>query len=154
MTDNATIRDAVPGDGEALLSLVRDHARYEKSEASISQAQLLQVLDDSTGGMRIVVAALPDKLAGYAALTFDYALWRGTRWAHLDCLFVTSSLRGQGVGRRLLRHVRQMALRQGADRLEWQTPLWNDKAIGFYQHEGAICIPKMRFTMQLDAGVP
>lgn len=149
MTSSASIRDAAPGDCGALLTLIHDHARYEKSEASISRAELAQVLGDGTGGIHIVVAALPDALAGYAALTFDYALWRGVRWAHLDCLFVISSVRGQGIGKRLLHHTAQMAQKLGADRLEWQTPLWNDKAIGFYRREGASGTAKMRFMMPL-----
>lgn len=41
------------------------------------------------------------------------------------------------------------ARKEGADRLEWQTPAWNERAIGFYRSRNAKGVPKMRFGINL-----
>jgi GNAT superfamily N-acetyltransferase len=87
--------------------------------------------------VRIFVASLAEEALAYAAFTLDYSLWRARKWAHLDCLYVQREARGKGIGSMLLRHVADESLRLAADRLEWQTPDWNDKAIAFYSREGA-----------------
>ncbi|WP_420710438.1 GNAT family N-acetyltransferase [Asticcacaulis sp. SL142] len=70
----------------------------------------------------------------------------GQTWAHLDCLYVETQARSQGAGASLLHHAKATAQRLGADRLEWQTPEWNERAIAFYIREGASGQAKMRFA--------
>jgi GNAT superfamily N-acetyltransferase len=141
-----SIRPAEPGDADQLLMLVRDHARFEHAKATIAPADLARLLASPTP-VRLTVAEDQGVLLGYTAVTFDYSLWRGRLWAHLDCLFVRATDRNQGTGKRLLAQALAQALAAGADRLEWQTPDWNEAAIRFYGREGAACEAKKRFHL-------
>jgi len=137
----AQTRDAMP-----LLRLVHDHAAFERAAATLTLAELTRLLVDPAP-LRLTVAESEAGLLGYSAMTFDYSLWRGHHWAHLDCLFVRATDRDRGIGRQLLAHAFAQAVAAGADRLEWQTPDWNEAAIRFYCREGAACVTKKRFAL-------
>ena len=145
------IRRARSADCAALLALVREHATFERSAATIVEPELARILAMRRPPVRIFIAANGDGLIAYAALTIAYALWRGRRWAHLDCLFVKADARGGGVGAALLHHVIGVSRDFGADRVEWQTPDWNERAIAFYRREGARGLNKMRFRLDVSA---
>lgn len=131
-----------------LLALIVDHARFERSSATIEREQLLNLLSIDESPVKIFVASAGGALAGYGALTLDFSLWRGTYWAHLDCLFVSKSYRSQGLGKLLFHHAIAIAEDWSVDRLEWQTPVWNDRAIAFYEREGATSQRKARFFLR------
>ncbi len=146
---------AETADSKQLLRLIGEHARYEQGKASLSLEQLQGVLAAKSSPVSILVAKGPSGLLGYAAVTFDYSLWRGAIWAHLDCLFVRAEMRGKRIGAALLDAANTLAREGRADRLEWQTPAWNQRAAAFYEREGASIEPKLRFTLHLaSAGSP
>ena len=103
------IRMAQARDGEALLHLIRAHAAFERTEATIGAAELSRLLAEPAAPCLLFVAAEGEALMGYAALTLDYALWRGTWWGHLDCLYVRAAQRGQAIGQRLLQAAAEAA---------------------------------------------
>ena len=142
-----TIRHAVPQDCNALLGLITEHARFEQADATLTAGELQAILASDAPPVTILVAVTGSDLVGYAAITFDFALWRARRWAHLDCLFLSDGDRGQGLGATLLGAAADHALACGADRMEWQTPAWNERAIAFYRRSGSIGSAKIRFTL-------
>lgn len=140
------IRKALPGDAAQLLDLIRLHAVFERATACVTEADLVAILSAHKPPTHLIVAEDEKSLIGYAALTFDYALWTACRFAHLDCLFVRETARGQGIGKHLFDHVGLLAEEAGVEQMEWQTPVWNLNAIRFYEREGGIGQPKMRFS--------
>ncbi len=143
------IRPAEPSDCDGLLAMIRDHASYERSKATISRRGLLSLVTGEDARAHIFVASQQEELVGYFSLTIDYSLWRDHSWAHLDCLYVTPNERGQGVGAGLLAEAVAVARGLGADQLEWQTPDWNERGVAFYLREGAFSQVKMRFNINL-----
>lgn len=143
------VRKAESSDARALLELIREHATFEKSAATISLKRLRELLADRDAPVTFFAAEYDGVVQGYASLTFDYATWRGEKFGHLDCLFVREATRGNGVGKQLFYEVIQSAWNAGADRLEWQTPDWNSDAIRFYNREGGIAHSKQRFGLDL-----
>jgi GNAT superfamily N-acetyltransferase len=129
--------------------MINEHAVFERAQASLSVEELETLLATTEPPVAIFVAAGADKLLGYAAITFDYSLWRARCWAHLDCLFVREGNRGHSVGSALLAHARRFASDRGADRLEGQTPDWNVRGVAFYKREGAKITGKVRFHFGL-----
>ena len=146
------LRPARSSDVVQLLDLVQRHAAFERLLAPISPAELAAIVEAQPPPTTLVVADDDGDLIGYAALTFDYALFSATRFGHLDCLFVREDARGHGIGKRLLDHVCRLAAAAGVPRLEWQTPDWNVNAIRFYKREGAVGLAKMRFSQVLAKG--
>ena len=143
------IRPARLEDCRALLGLIQDHAHFEHSSATIGEGALTAILRGDVAPVTLFVVARGDDLLGYAALTLDYSLWRASRWAHLDCLYLIEEVRGRGMGAKLLTHVQEFARLTNADRLEWQTPDWNRKAINFYRWQGASYSAKARFFLTM-----
>lgn len=142
------IRPGRRSDADELLPLIRQHAQFERTVATIGEDALATFLESPSSPIRILVATIEGTVVGYAALTFDTSLFHGDRWAHLECLFVATLQRNEGVGKRLLEHARAQAVAAGATRMEWQTPAWNSRAIAFYEREGAIGTAKMRFSLK------
>lgn len=143
------VRAAGRGDADALLGLIRAHAAYERTTASVARPALVRLLGRRRPPVRLALAESGGDVLGYAALTFDFALWRGERFAHLDCLFVREEARGRGVGKALLAWAADTARQDGVAHMEWQTPDWNRDAIRFYVREGALARPKVRFQFAL-----
>jgi GNAT superfamily N-acetyltransferase len=148
---NARIRRAQAVDAEDLMTLINAHAGFENGTATLSQEQLGSLLRCSDPPCRLWVAEM-ECLVGYAALTLDYALWSGSWFGHVDCLFVMPDHRGHQTGEKLFAVVADAARRLGAVRLEWQTPHWNDGAIRFYHRQGATGLDKRRFRLDLPPG--
>ena len=63
------------------------------------------------------------------------AAWEGTAGIHLEDIFVEESVRGQGVGEKLMTALAVLAVERGCARLELQVLDWNP-ARGFYQRLG------------------
>jgi GNAT superfamily N-acetyltransferase len=143
------IRQARTTDCSDLLALIAEHAAFERSAATLVRSDLLGILSGETGPVHLIVAAVQGQLLGYAAVTFDFSLWRARRWAHLDCLFVSAASRGQSIGTKLLGRAVTLARQTGADRIEWQTPAWNERAIRFYERQAAVPEHKIRFGLDL-----
>ncbi|MFI5668457.1 GNAT family N-acetyltransferase [Streptomyces sp. NPDC051704] len=126
------VRAARPADLPRLVELVHEHAAYEKS------APRLWVLP----------AEAPDgSVAGYAACSAEFAVWDARRHLHMDCLHLAEEARGQGLGAALMEGVADLARKLDLDRVQWQTPDWNEGAIRFYHRLGAAGAPKRRHTL-------
>jgi GNAT superfamily N-acetyltransferase len=144
-----TVRRARPEDTSQLFDLIRAHAAFERSSASITASDLARLLHGKRPPVQLFVAERTTRIVGYAALTIDYSLWRASRWAHLDCLFVDEAERGKGTGGLLLECLTEAARSLRADRLEWQTPQWNHNAMRFYRRQNAVEESKARFHLEL-----
>lgn len=148
------IREPDHRDVPRLHALIQAHAAFERSSASLTIAELETLVLAPCKPISFRVADMQDDLLGYAAVTFDWSVWRARRYAHLDCLFVVEAERGRGIGRYLLAAARAIASAEAVDRLEWQTPAWNGAASRFYVREGAACQPKSRFSLTLPPTNP
>lgn len=88
-----------------------------------------------------VVARLDDRVVGIAHYLFHSTVWAGDS-CYLQDLFVEPGLRGQGIARRLIEAVAEIARSQGAVRYYWQTMHDNTTARTLYdkvaRHKGFI----------------
>lgn len=50
---------------------------------------------------------------------------------------MTSTERGSGAGKALLKHLAKIAVEKGCERFEWSVLDWNEPAIEFYKSLGA-----------------
>jgi GNAT superfamily N-acetyltransferase len=146
---SAVVRRAMLCDAPCLHELILQHVAFEEGSATLTVGELKDMLAAASPSIRLLVSGGAEGLVGYAAVTFEWSLWRAGRHAHLDCLFVAQGARSQGIGKSLLAEVRRLVLVEGLDRLEWQTPAWNEDAARFYAREGARAEPKIRFTSSI-----
>jgi len=83
-----------------------------------------------------LVAEENKEIVGFATYFFAYYSWTG-KALYLDDLYVKEAFRKQGIGRRLLSEVIDLANRQDCKKVRWQVSKWNLNAIEFYNSIGA-----------------
>ena len=85
----------------------------------------------------MLIASAADEAVGFALFFHNYSTFRGQPGIYLEDLYVKEHMRGQGVGRQLLRQLARLAIERRCARLEWAVLEWNAPSIAFYRNLGA-----------------
>ena len=134
-----TIRPATPADVPLILQFIRELAEYER-EPQAAVATAADLLRDGFGPepkFRADIAEWSGEPAGFALYFWNYSTWQGKPGLYLEDLFVRPHFRGKGIGKALLVHLAQVALKNNCGRLVWQVLDWNTPSIEFYKSLGA-----------------
>lgn len=133
------IRPATAADTGQILHFIRALAIYEKAEDQVEATPetLAASLFGPGSPSRALVCEQDGQAIGFAVYFFNYSTWQAKKGLYLEDLFVLPSARGQGAGKRLLRHLAGIAVAEGCGRFEWSVLDWNQPAIDFYQAIGA-----------------
>ena len=138
------------GDLDAVTPLCVAHAAYE--ELAFDPEGFASRLFPHTQGdappVYLWAARREGMLVGYSAANVQFSTLSASEYMHLDCLFVTDAARSRGVGAQLLAAVAKLARTLHLEHLEWQTPIWNDRARRFYERLGAVSLDKSRFSVR------
>lgn len=133
------IRPARVEDAGQILSFITELAEYERARheviASVDDIRRSLFSADSTASA--LICERDGVAIGYAVYFFSYSTWLGSNGIYLEDLYVTPQARGTGAGKRLLRHLAQLACDKQCGRLEWSVLDWNQPAIDFYLSIGA-----------------
>jgi GNAT superfamily N-acetyltransferase len=134
-----TIRPAVAADVPIILDLIRGLAEYERAPDQVvcDEARLLESLFGDKPDAEVLLACVGPVPAGFAVYFHNYSTWWGRRGIYLEDLFVRPDMRGQGIGKALLRELAKVARDRQCARLEWSVLDWNQPAIDFYRSLGA-----------------
>jgi GNAT superfamily N-acetyltransferase len=141
-----TIRPAREGDVPVILSLIRGLAEYERMADQVAATEdgLRATLFGPRPSAEVVIAEDAGTPIGFALFFHNYSTFRGKPGLYLEDLFVVPERRGQGVGRRLLLHLKDLAVARGCGRMEWSVLSWNEPAVGFYRKLGAEVMDEWR----------
>lgn len=142
-----------------ILQLIQELADYEKEpdavkatvsslEDTIAFAPSDAVNDDPsvpnteptspTRPARCLLVISPEGEAVAMALYFyNYSTWRSRPGIYLEDLFVRSTERGRGYGKKLLSTLAKQVVAMDGGRLEWVVLKWNEPSIKFYKSIGA-----------------
>ena len=137
--NDISIRPATPADVALIIRFIRELAEYEKApeEAIATEAQLEQALFCDSPRVYSVICDVDGEAAGFALYFYSFSTWLGRHGLFLEDLYVTPDFRGGGAGKALLKHLAQLAVREGCGRFEWNVLDWNQPAIDFYEAFGA-----------------
>jgi GNAT superfamily N-acetyltransferase len=146
-----TIRSAQKTDIPEILKFIRELAEYERApQAAVATAADLE--RDGWGlqpKFRVEMADWDGQPAGFALWFFNYSTWQGKPGLYLEDLFVRPEFRGKGIGKALLIHLAQTALKNNCGRFVWAVLDWNQPSIDFYESLGAR-VMKEWLTMRVD----
>jgi GNAT superfamily N-acetyltransferase len=133
------IRPAREADTAQILEFIGELARYERLEHEVvaTEAQLRETLFGTRRYAEVLIASAADEPVGFALFFHTYSTFMGQPGIYLEDLYVTEHMRGQGVGRQLLRRLARLAIERRCARLEWAVLEWNAPAIAFYRNLGA-----------------
>jgi len=133
------LRPATRDDAALILELIRGLAEYERAPDAVIATEADIIRDGFSGEARFrcVIAEWDGAPAGFAFYFFHYSTWLGKPGLYLEDLFVKPELRGKGIGKALLVHLAQIAVRENCYGMRWQVLDWNHPAIDFYEKLGA-----------------
>ncbi len=134
-----TLRPAEVADVPLILDFIQQLAVYEKlrHEAVVTEADLRATLFGDRPAAEVVLAYLGETPVGFALFFPSYSTFLGKPGMYLEDVFVVPEARGRGVGKALLVHLAQIAVRRGYGRFEWSVLDWNAPAIAFYERLNA-----------------
>tara|TARA_B100001559_G_scaffold158379_1_gene132766 strand:- start:1437 stop:1922 length:486 start_codon:yes stop_codon:yes gene_type:complete len=136
---DVVIRLADIKDSEEILKLIKELAEFE-NELEKVELNLMDIKNDGFGKNPIFicfVAEYLDSIVGIALFYPRYSTWKGPTF-HLEDLIVTKTMKGKGIGTKLLYAFVNYAKNEGVKRVEWEVLDWNKKAIDFYNKNGAV----------------
>jgi GNAT superfamily N-acetyltransferase len=135
---NLIIRDAKIEDMPAVHQLIRQLAVFEKEPDAV-EITIQDLERDGFGSVprfHCFVAEVDFKVEGIALLYHRYSTWKGAA-IHLEDLIVNETMRGKGIGAKLLDTVVKYGHELGVKRINWEVLDWNTPAIDFYEKKGA-----------------
>ena len=134
-----SIRSARPEDLDAIISLIRELAAYERlsAEVVLDPTTLERHLFGTRPAAEVLVAEEGAGVVGFALFFHNFSTFLGKPGIYLEDLFVRPEARGQGHGKALLATLAKLAVARDCGRLEWAVLDWNAPALGFYQALGA-----------------
>jgi len=146
-----TIRPASASDVALILHFIRQLAEYEHEPQAVTATEA-DLLRDGFGPdpkFRVVIAEWDGKPAGFALFFHNYSTWLGRPGLFLEDLIVSPEFRGKGIGKKLLVHLAQLAVKENCGRFQWQVLDWNSPALEFYESLGAKVL-KTWLTMRVE----
>lgn len=140
---NVAIRSAKPGDEALVCDFIRALADYERllQECQATQENISTALFGPSPRAFCDIAEADGAPAGFALWFYNFSTFRAKHGIYLEDLFVRPELRGRGIGKALLVHLAQRAVREGCARFEWSVLDWNEPSIEFYKSLGAVPRP-------------
>ncbi|HEY0057046.1 MAG TPA: GNAT family N-acetyltransferase [Pedobacter sp.] len=143
------IRPCKESDITQLVALCRNHATYEDASyhATGKEELLSAALFADRPMLFCQVVESGEKLVGYFTFTLDFSTWDAGTFLHLDCLYLEPEVRGHGIGETIMLMLRDIAREKNCVNIQWQTPVFNKRAIKFYNRIGATGKDKVRFTL-------
>lgn len=147
---NHTIRFIEEKDLDELMILCKEHAEYEKSEFRHEKKKesLSKHLFNKNKTLYCIIVEIDNKVVGYATYMKQFSTWDASFYLYMDCLFLKNSCRNKGIGKELISQIKENAIKLECNEIQWQTPIFNTKAIEFYKSIGAFCKNKERFFLK------
>lgn len=145
------IRDFQDGDIDALIQLCARHAAHELHDYDeIGKASRLKnALLSPIPPLHCWIVIVKELIVGYATFTFDFSTWDARHYLHVDCIYIEENFRGHGIGADIMSRLKNVARDKECVNVQWQTPLFNKKAIRFYEKINAKGLDKKRFYISI-----
>ena len=137
--NHITIRSAGQNDVSTILKFIHKIAAFEKlSDQVVNNEQLLRAhLFGPHPAAECFLAEDKGKPIGFAITFRTFSTFTGRVGLWLEDLYIDEAYRRQGIGRKFLRYLRDLAQKRGHTRFEWTALKWNQGAIDLYLDEGA-----------------
>lgn len=141
------IRECLEDDLPVLVELCGKHAAFE--QVTYHPAEKASLLKKAIFAERpklfCYVIVVNSKIQGYFSFTFDYSTWDAQSFLYLDCLYLEPPIRRKGIGEVIFEKLKAIARQNNCVNIQWQTPVFNQRAIKFYNKVGGIGKDKVRF---------
>ncbi|MCZ8023436.1 MAG: GNAT family N-acetyltransferase [Bacteroidota bacterium] len=146
------IRECAEKDLPKIVELCSKHSEFEKAkyDPTGKVTLLKKALFSERPKLFCSVIESSKKLQGYFSYTFDYSTWDAQTFLYLDCLYLEPEFRGQRIGKIVFENLREIAKQNECVNIQWQTPIFNERAINFYNRIGGTGKEKVRFFIDIN----
>ena len=128
------LRDLDEADKPQWLKLWAGYLSFYEQELAQEQTELTwQRLLHAKDGLHAIVAESAGELVGLAHYFWTPSTWQENKDLYLEDLFVSPTVRGNGVGRMLIQALVDICLKAGGSKVHWQTHRSNKAAIALYE---------------------
>ncbi|MDB4838183.1 GNAT family N-acetyltransferase [Marinomonas sp.] len=136
---SVVIRKAGKQDSALILYFIQQLAVAEKFpfEVSVTIEDIENNLFGASPDAEAVILYVGKQACGFAVFYYTFSTTTGQRGLHLDDLYIHPDYKGQGLGKKVLVYLSQLALQNKCARFEWWALKTNDSAIKFYTKLGA-----------------
>lgn len=136
---NIVIRNADKHDAELILKFITELAIFEKAEGEVVATvdDIEKNLFNPETSTKAIIGSIDGEAIGFAVYFLSYSTWLGKSGLFLEDLYISPSYRAMGAGKKILRHLANIAVSNDCGRFEWNVLDWNEPAIRFYEAIGA-----------------
>jgi GNAT superfamily N-acetyltransferase len=133
------IRSAQKGDEALVCEFIRALAECERllHQCETTEENIFNALFGPSPRVFCDIAEADGAPVGFSLWFYNFSTFRAKHGIYLEDLFVRPEFRGKGIGKALLVHLAQRAVREGCARFEWSVLDWNEPSIAFYKSLGA-----------------
>jgi GNAT superfamily N-acetyltransferase len=135
-----TVTTAQPADGTAIAELAEEMDRfYGATEAEPLELRIRQINEaifSDPPSAYSLLAWDTNRLVGFAAYSFLWPAVGLTRSLYLKEMYIAEAARRKGIGKLLMQHLYDIAVRHDCSRVEWTTDQDNVDAKRFYAELG------------------
>jgi len=137
---NISIRPAVSNDCKVILHFITELAIYEKAEHEVlaTEESIKQSIFSENSQVFALICEHQGEAIGIAIYFYSYSTWLAKSGLYLEDLYISQAFRGQGAGKKLLKHIANIALDNDCARFEWRCLDWNQPSRDFYESVGAV----------------
>lgn len=132
-----------------LASVFVEMESYYFGDEAVSYDEMLSYLTDRVfsaySGVTVLGAWHNGTLVGFATFTLMFPAPKCSGQVYMKDLFTTAAVRGQGVGKSLMRFIAAFAIEHGCTRFDWTAETTNPKAAEFYLSIGASLIEEKQY---------
>ncbi|MCB1024693.1 MAG: GNAT family N-acetyltransferase [Acidobacteria bacterium] len=153
MKKGLQIRFARKSDLVEIVRLCAEHSEFELAsyDPAGKEEKLAAALFCRIPSLNCLLAEFDGEAVGFATFMKQFSTWNAQNYLYIDCLYVCESQRCNGIGEKLIRRIIDRSRKLECDRIEWQTPSFNTRAMKFYRRIGAASKSKMRFFLDISA---
>ena len=139
MQKKPQIRQAKPKDVDGIMHLMQEFASQLEDHfvLNIEKEVFSKQLTDENFPFNIFVAEAENKIVGYAAIIFQFSIWKGKFYLYLDDIYIQPVYRSLGIGQEMMNRIKEEALQKGCEMVKWEVQIHNESGRKFYENLGA-----------------
>jgi len=147
MSDPITIRPIAPGDTSAWAALWKAYLEFYKSSVpkEVYETTFARLCDPAHPDQQGFLACQGDTPVGLVHYIFHAHNWQIEKTCYLQDLYADPSVRGTGIGRKLIEAVYDAADTAGCPSVYWMTQDFNAEARKLYDRV-AVLTPFIKYT--------
>lgn len=138
-TADFKLKKATRADLPIVMSFIREFADYieRPDEVTATREKLEKDLFGDAVKARVLLGYYNEEPVGFALYCFTYSSFQACPELYLEDLYVKPHMRGCGLGKTILSHLANTAVKNGCRRFRWLVLKEDAAALGFYASVGA-----------------